>query len=147
MSTVQTNKNYKSKLLERLVLETIQSKLSVKDSIEYVIKYFHRIGTLDFTMSQSYYEKLRKSVKEKIISNNMKLDEKPIVADLSNDDEKINELIDIYFFKIQNESIKPEFETGKGLSNDIFNFKQWGTIHDTTNILLKLIQLKNKIKN
>jgi len=144
VSTVQTNKTYKSKLLDRLVLETIQSRLTVKDSIEYVIKYFHRMGTSDFKLSQSYYEKLRKSVKEKIEIGKVKLDEKPV--DLSNDDEKINELIDIYFLKVQNETIKPEYKTGSGLSNNIFDFKQWDVIHDTTNILIKLIQLKNKIK-
>lgn len=138
MSTVQTNKNYKSRLLERLVLETIQSKLTVKDSIEYVIKYFHRTGTLDFTLSQSYYEKLRKSVKEKIEIGKVKLDEKPI--DLSNDDEKINEMIDVFFLSFQKDAITSE-------SNDTFYIKKWVKITNTTNMLIKLIQLKNKIKH
>ncbi len=144
VNTVQINKSYKSKLLERLVLETIQSKLTVKDSMEYVIKYFHRTGTLDFKLSQSYYEKLRKSVKEKIETGNVKLDEKP--TDLSNDDEKINEVIDIYFFKIQHESIRPE-RTSENFMDNILQTRDWNVINETTNMLIKLIQLKNKIKN
>jgi len=145
-SAVETNKSYKSKLLDRLVLETIQSKLTVKDSIEYVIKYFHRTGVLDFTLSQSYYEKLRKSVKEKIENGKVKLDEKPV--DLSNDDEKINEIIDIYFLKIQQEALKSEY-TGETIEmgDSRRNYKSWSVLGDTTNLLIKLIQLKNKIKH
>jgi len=85
-----------------------------------------------------------KTVKEKISNEQIKLDERPV--DLSSDDEKINELIDIYFLKVQNEAIKHEYKAELGLQNNSYDFKQWDVIHDTTNILIKLIQLKNKIK-
>lgn len=136
MSTQITAQNYKSKLLERLVLETIQSRLSVKDSMEYVIKYFHRTGIQNFTLSQSYYEKLRKSVKEKLTNEEIKPINKPI--DLSNDEEKINELIDIYFYKIQGLVIE---SSGGDVSSDF-----WDMIDDRANMLLKIIHTKHKLK-
>lgn len=49
---------------------------------------------------------------------------------------KIKELTDLQKYIIY----------AQGLSNNRFDFKQWSVIHDTTNILIKLIQLKNKIK-
>jgi len=143
LSQTLTAQNYKSKLLERLTLETVQSRLSVKDSMEYVIKYFHRTGTTDFTLSQSYYEKLRKSVRQKLENKELKLIQKPI--ELSSDNEKINDMIDIYYLKIQNEALKPEGKPSALGSSTKDEYRDWSTINETTATIIKLIQLKNKM--
>lgn len=138
----QLVQTYKSKLLERLVLETIQSRLSVKDSMEYVTKYFHRTGVRDFTLSQSYYEKIRKSVKEKLSTEEIKPNNKLI--DLSNDEEKINEIIDIYFYKIQGLVIKDGGQGGPDILHGNTDF--WSQVDSNTDMLLKLINTKHKLK-
>ena len=131
--------SFKTQFLEKLVLETIQSKLSIKDSIQFIIKYLQKTGIPDFTISQSAYERLRRSVKEKIANNELDLNENS--GDLLQNHTKIDYMINAYFFKLESELSKPEstqFEHG-------LEFKDWKIIDNISEMLIKLFSLKNKV--
>ena len=101
------------------------------------------LGERDFTLSQSYYEKLRSGVKKKLETGEIKLDDSnnTQIKDLK----KITELIEIYYFRLQTEIAKPDFDANELISSgDSNKYKHWSIIDNSSEMIIKLLQIKSK---